>query len=53
MKYLHTEAVKEDRKRGVLHETEHRRHNYKPLQPSYVVSRRFELACLEKIAFSL
>ena len=36
MKYLHTEAVKEDRKRGIMNESDHRRNFTKSIQQSYV-----------------
>ena len=36
MKYLHTEAMKEDRKRGMLNDGDHRRNVTKPIHSSYV-----------------
>ena len=36
MKYLHTEAMKEDRKRGMLNDGDHRRNFTKPIHSSYV-----------------
>ena len=36
MKYLHTEAMKEERKRGMLNDGDHRRNVTKPIHSSYV-----------------